>query len=310
MDRGRAPTRWATSWSATRWSGRTRRSRRARSVRPRSSPTASTFGVGGGQVHDRQANAGSTSRPAGGRARLRPQDRRLDPRPARGDRLRRRLAQAARLRRRLAHPFLEHDDANRASWARTCSARRCRSSAPSPLVGTGMEQSRQGLRAAVVCRRAGIVDSVDSRRVIVRVRPGRPRQGQGDRGRHLQPDQVQVLEPEHEHQPEADRQGRAARGKGQNPGRRPCTDMASSPSAATCSWPSCPGAATTSRTPSWSARSSSRRTCTPRSTSRSSRSRPGHQARTGGRDPRHPERLRGPPRQPSTRAASSASGRA
>ena len=41
---------------------------------------------------------------------------------------------------------------------------------------------------------------------------------------------------------------------------------------ATCWWPSCPGAAATSKTPSWSAKSWSRKTTTLRSTSRSSRS--------------------------------------
>ena len=43
-------------------------------------------------------------------------------------------------------------------------------------------------------------------------------------------------------------------------------------SGATCWWRSCPGAGTTSKTPSWSARSWSRKTTTPRSTSRSSKS--------------------------------------
>ena len=49
---------------------------------------------------------------------------------------------------------------------------------------------------------------------------------------------------------------------------------ASWPSAATSWWPSCRGAATTSRTPSSSPRSWSKRTTTPRSTSKSSRSKP------------------------------------
>ncbi len=47
------------------------------------------------------------------------------------------------------------------------------------------------------------------------------------------------------------------------------------PSARTCWWPSCPGADTTTRTRSSSARSWSVRTDTPRSISKSSRSRPG-----------------------------------
>ncbi len=68
-------------------------------------------------------------------------------------------------------PFLEHDDANRALMGSNMQ----RQAVPllrseSPLVGTGMEHiTVKDSGAAVVCRRAGTVDSVDSRRVIVRV---------------------------------------------------------------------------------------------------------------------------------------------
>ena len=100
---------------------------------------------------------------------------------ARGGRLHRRLAQAARLRRRVAHPVprarrrqprpdgLEHAAPGRAAAA-------LRGPAAS---GTGMEHiTVKDSGAAVVCRRAGTVDSVDSRRIIVRVEgAGRPRQG-------------------------------------------------------------------------------------------------------------------------------------
>ena len=139
--------------------------------------------------------------------------------------------------------------------------------------------------------------------------PGRSRQGQGDRGRHLQPDEVQVLEPEHEHQPEAHRQGRTStwpRARSWPTG--PAPTWASWPWAATCSWPSCPGAATTSKTRSWSARSSCARTCTPRSTSRSSRSK--RATPSSGRK-RSPATSRTSPSRSSTtwtRAASSGSG--
>jgi DNA-directed RNA polymerase subunit beta len=68
-------------------------------------------------------------------------------------------------------PFLEHDDANRALMGSNMQRQAVpllRSEAP--LVGTGMEHiTVKDSGAAVVCRRAGIVDSVDSRRVIVRV---------------------------------------------------------------------------------------------------------------------------------------------
>jgi DNA-directed RNA polymerase subunit beta len=68
-------------------------------------------------------------------------------------------------------PFLENDDANRALMGSNMQRQAVpllRSEAP--LVGTGMEHiTVKDSGAAVVCRRAGTVDSVDSRRIIVRV---------------------------------------------------------------------------------------------------------------------------------------------
>jgi DNA-directed RNA polymerase subunit beta len=68
-------------------------------------------------------------------------------------------------------PFLENDDANRALMGSNMQRQAVpllRSEAP--LVGTGMEHiTVKDSGAAVVCRRSGIVDSVDSRRVIIRV---------------------------------------------------------------------------------------------------------------------------------------------
>ncbi|MBN2370951.1 MAG: DNA-directed RNA polymerase subunit beta [Vicinamibacteria bacterium] len=68
-------------------------------------------------------------------------------------------------------PFLEHDDANRALMGSNMQRQAVpllRSEAP--LVGTGMEHiTVKDSGAAIVCRRAGVVDSVDSRRIIVRV---------------------------------------------------------------------------------------------------------------------------------------------
>ena len=121
-------------------------------------------------------------------------------------------------------PFLEHDDANRALMGSNMQRQAVpllRSEAP--LVGTGMEHvTVKDSGAAVVCRRAGVGRLRGlAPRHRPRRGPGRPRQGQGDRRRHLQPDQVQVLEPEHEHQPEADREGGPARGQGPDHGRRP-----------------------------------------------------------------------------------------
>ncbi len=68
-------------------------------------------------------------------------------------------------------PFLENDDANRALMGSNMQRQAVpllRSEAP--VVGTGMEHiTVKDSGAAVVCRRAGTVDSVDSRRIIVRV---------------------------------------------------------------------------------------------------------------------------------------------
>jgi DNA-directed RNA polymerase subunit beta len=68
-------------------------------------------------------------------------------------------------------PFLENDDANRALMGSNMQ----RQSVPllraqAPLVGTGMEEvTARDSGAVVICRRNGVVDDVDSERIIVRV---------------------------------------------------------------------------------------------------------------------------------------------
>ncbi|HEX3940309.1 MAG TPA: DNA-directed RNA polymerase subunit beta [Acidobacteriaceae bacterium] len=68
-------------------------------------------------------------------------------------------------------PFLEHDDANRALMG----ANMQRQSVPllvseAPLVGTGMEGvTARDSGAVIIARRNGVVDSVDSERIIIRV---------------------------------------------------------------------------------------------------------------------------------------------
>jgi DNA-directed RNA polymerase subunit beta len=68
-------------------------------------------------------------------------------------------------------PFLENDDANRALMGSNMQ----RQAVPllraeSPLVGTGMERvTAHDSGAVVICKRPGVVDSVDSERIIVRV---------------------------------------------------------------------------------------------------------------------------------------------
>ncbi|MBS1877470.1 MAG: DNA-directed RNA polymerase subunit beta [Acidobacteria bacterium] len=71
-------------------------------------------------------------------------------------------------------PFLENDDANRALMGSNMQ----RQAVPllradSPYVGTGMERvTARDSGAVVICKRSGMVDSVDSERIIVRVEGG------------------------------------------------------------------------------------------------------------------------------------------
>ncbi|MEW6209495.1 MAG: DNA-directed RNA polymerase subunit beta, partial [Acidobacteriota bacterium] len=71
-------------------------------------------------------------------------------------------------------PFLENDDANRALMGSNMQ----RQSVPllraeAPIVGTGMERvTAQDSGAVVVARRDGVVDSVDSERIIIRAEHG------------------------------------------------------------------------------------------------------------------------------------------
>ena len=68
-------------------------------------------------------------------------------------------------------PFLEHDDANRALMGSNMQ----RQAVPllraeAPYIGTGMEYiTAKDSGAVVICKRAGVVDSVDATRIIVRV---------------------------------------------------------------------------------------------------------------------------------------------
>jgi DNA-directed RNA polymerase subunit beta len=77
-------------------------------------------------------------------------------------------------------PFLEHDDANRALMGSNMQRQAVpllRSEAP--IVGTGLEDRvARDSGAVVLCQRGGIVDSVDSERVIVRVEGEDPETGE------------------------------------------------------------------------------------------------------------------------------------
>ncbi|MGI8744303.1 MAG: DNA-directed RNA polymerase subunit beta [Bryobacteraceae bacterium] len=77
-------------------------------------------------------------------------------------------------------PFLENDDANRALMGSNMQ----RQAVPllraeAPYVGTGMERvTARDSGAVIICKRAGVVDSVDSERVIVRVEGSGAHEGQ------------------------------------------------------------------------------------------------------------------------------------
>jgi DNA-directed RNA polymerase subunit beta len=76
-------------------------------------------------------------------------------------------------------PFLEHDDANRALMGSNMQRQAVpllRSEAP--FVGTGLEEVvARDSGSVIVCRRSGVVDTVDARRVIVRVEAEDPETG-------------------------------------------------------------------------------------------------------------------------------------
>ena len=174
-------------------------------------------------------------------------------------------------------PFLENDDANRALMGSNMQ----RQAVPllradAPYVGTGMEYvTARDSGAVVLCKRAGVVDSVDSERIIVRVE-GAAHEGQ--LSREVGADIYQLTKFKRSNQNTCINQKPiVAHGAARGQGRRcwptvPAPIWANWRWAATCWWPSCPGAGTTSKTPSWSARSWSRKTTTPRSTSKSSKS--------------------------------------
>ena len=153
-------------------------------------------------------------------------------------------------------PFLEHDDANRALMG----ANMQRQSVPllraeAPIVGTGMEGvTARDSGAVILAQRNGIIDSVDSERIIVRVEgEHHPEQ----LSREVGSDIYQLTKFKRSNQNTCINQKPIVQ-KGQRvaerAGHRRRSLHRSSASwlwDATCSWPSCHGAATTSKTRSW-----------------------------------------------------------
>ena len=140
-------------------------------------------------------------------------------------------------------PFLEHNDANRALMGSNMQ----RQAVPllitePPLIGTGLEY-----RAAIDT--GDVVLAEQRRHGVRRRRRAHRRHDARGRPRLVRPREVHAVEPGHAHPPAADREARR-QGEGgatsSRTARPPAT--ASSRSARTSSWPSCPGRATTSRT--------------------------------------------------------------
>ena len=144
-------------------------------------------------------------------------------------------------------PFLfEHDDANRALMG----ANMQRQSVPllraeAPIVGTGMEGvTARDSGAVILAKRNGIIDSVDSERIIVRVE-GEHHPGQ--LSREVGSDIYQLTKFKRSNQntcinqkPVVVRGQRVV--KGQVIADGPCTDHGELALDAMCLWPSCHGA--------------------------------------------------------------------
>ena len=77
-------------------------------------------------------------------------------------------------------PFLEHDDANRALMGSNMQRQAVPTlKAQAPLVGTGMERAvARDSGTLVKAERGGIVDSIDSSRIVIRVNDGETKEGE------------------------------------------------------------------------------------------------------------------------------------
>ena len=162
-------------------------------------------------------------------------------------------------------PFIEHDDANRALMGANMQKQAVPLVRPeAPFVGTGVEgRAARDTGDVLLAEGTGTVVEVSGEHVIVEYK-----EGQADRyGRPLGAQglprlQVPPFQPEHLLQPAHRGRGRPTGGPGRRPGRRPFhRGRASSAWARTSWWPSCPGRATTTRTPSSSPSGWSRTTC-------------------------------------------------
>ena len=151
-------------------------------------------------------------------------------------------------------PFVEHDDANRALMGANMQKQAVPLVVPeAPYIGTGVEaRAARDAGDVVLAEGDGTVVEVSGDQITVEYKAGaKDRNGHGAGPQGLPPGQVPALQPEHLHQPEGHRRGGPAGVEPATcwPTARPPT-TASWPWARTCWWPSCPGRATTTRTPS------------------------------------------------------------
>ena len=147
-------------------------------------------------------------------------------------------------------PFLEHDDANRALMGANMQRQAVPTLRPEKaLVGTGVERvAAVDSGTVVTARRGGIVDYVDTNRIVIRVNDNETVAGE------VGVDIYNLIKYQRSNQntnihQRADRQARRHRCAAATwwpTARRPT--WASWPWARTCWSPSCPGTATTSRT--------------------------------------------------------------
>src|SRR5215216_4446433 len=153
-------------------------------------------------------------------------------------------------------PFLENDDANRALMGSNMQ----RQSVPllraeAPYIGTGMEKvTARDSGAVVAAKRDGVVDYVDSERIIVKA----DHNVDGTISREVTADIYTLIKFKRSNQNTCINQRPIVQigervSKAQVIADGPCTDRGELALGRTCSWPSCRGAATTSRTPSSSA---------------------------------------------------------
>ena len=142
-------------------------------------------------------------------------------------------------------PFLEHDDANRALMGANMQSQAVpllRSEAP--LVGTGVEfRAAVDAGDVVVAAETGVVEDVSADEIVVKERTGSLRTYDLLKFRRSNQGTCMNQKPI-VHGRRQDR--RRARSSPTAPPRRP----ARSRWARTCSWRTCPGRATTTRTPS------------------------------------------------------------